>query len=85
MFGAGSLPFISESFLYNLKNYGIVLIISILSATPLFVTIRQRLDANKKIKSFMDIAETPVLAGLLIIVTAYLADGSFNPFLYFRF
>lgn len=85
MFGAGSLPFVSESFLYNLKNYGVVLIISILSATPLFVTIKQRLDLNNKMKAFMDIAEIPVLVGLLIIVTAYLADGSFNPFLYFRF
>ena len=33
----------------------------------------------------MDFAEPLVLAGLLLLVTAYLVDGSFNPFLYFRF
>ena len=33
----------------------------------------------------MDFAEPLILAGLLILVTAYLVDGSFNPFLYFRF
>ena len=26
-----------------------------------------------------------ILLGLLAVVTAYLVDGSFNPFLYFRF
>ena len=26
-----------------------------------------------------------VLLGLMIVITAYLIDGSFNPFLYFRF
>ena len=29
--------------------------------------------------------EPVVLLGLLAVVTAYLVDGSFNPFLYFRF
>ena len=31
------------------------------------------------------IVETILCALLLVIVTAYLVDGSFNPFLYFRF
>jgi len=29
--------------------------------------------------------ETLAMAGLLLLCTAYLVDGSFNPFLYFRF
>ena len=29
--------------------------------------------------------DTRVLIGLLALCTAYLVDGSFNPFLYFRF
>ncbi len=85
MFGAGSLPFVSESFVYNLRNYAGVLIIGMLCATPLFVKIKERLDSNNKAKKLFDILETPFLMLLLIIVTAYLADGSFNPFLYFRF
>ncbi len=85
MFGAGPLPFISESFIYNLRNYGVVLIVSILCATPLFSIIKERLELEKKMKAAIDIAEIPVLLFLLVIATAYLADGSFNPFLYFRF
>ena len=30
-------------------------------------------------------AEPIAVGGLLVIMTAYLVDGSFNPFLYFRF
>ncbi len=85
MFGAGSLPFVSESFVYNLRNYAGVLIIGMLCATPLFVKIKERFDNNNKAKQLFDILETPFLMLLLIVVTAYLADGSFNPFLYFRF
>ena len=33
----------------------------------------------------MSVVEPVVLLGLLTVVTAYLVDGSFNPFLYFRF
>ena len=33
----------------------------------------------------MTVASPLVLAALLAVITAYLVDGSFNPFLYFRF
>jgi alginate O-acetyltransferase complex protein AlgI len=36
-------------------------------------------------EKLIDLLEPLVLAGLLLLVTAYLVDGSFNPFLYFRF
>ena len=35
--------------------------------------------------AIMAIAEPVALAALLCLCTAYLIDGSFNPFLYFRF
>lgn len=85
LFGAGSIPFISSSFVYNLRNYGFVIIIAILASTPLFVKLKERLCKNAKIRLVFDFIEIPFLLTLLIIVTAYLADGSFNPFLYFRF
>ena len=85
MFGAGSLPFISESFIYNMRNYGFVIILSIIGATPLLIKIKQYLEKNDKTRFLFDVLEIPALLVLLIIVTAYLADGSFNPFLYFRF
>ena len=85
MFGAGSIPFISKGFVYNLRSYGLILVISMLASTPLFVKITEKLSSNRKAKTVIDILEIPVLLLLLFIVTSYLADGSFNPFLYFRF
>ena len=33
----------------------------------------------------LQILEPLILMGLLLVCTAYLVDGSFSPFLYFRF
>ncbi len=85
MFGAGEIPFISQDFIYNLRNYGFVLIIAALASTPLFVKLKEYMKSKKGMGLCLDILEIPVLVILLIVVTAYLADGSFNPFLYFRF
>jgi len=85
MFGAGSIPFISKGFIYNLRSYGLILVIAMLASTPIFVKTVEKLSSNKKAKAIIDIIEIPTLLILLFIVTSYLADGSFNPFLYFRF
>ena len=85
MFGAGSIPFISGSFLYSIKNYGVIILISALASTPLFTNGLNYLSAQKKTGSLVKVLEIPILVTLMIVITAYLADGSFNPFLYFRF
>ena len=81
MFGWGGLPLISESFIYTLKNYAFLIVISAVFATPLLKNLSQKGFINK----ICNVLEIPALIILLFIVTAYLADGSFNPFLYFRF
>ena len=81
MFGWGGLPLISASFIYTLKNYAFLIVISAVFATPLFKNLSQKGISQKVCK----VLEIPALIILLFIVTAYLADGSFNPFLYFRF
>ena len=78
MFGRGDLPLVSGEALYYLKSYAAIGILAIVGATPL----------PKKIVSKwkgLQYAEPVVLLVLLIMITAYLVDGSFNPFLYFRF
>ena len=85
LFGGGGIPLVSASAVYALRNYLGVLIIGVLAATPLFAKITEKLNTNKVTKNILDILETPLLLLLIIISTAYLADGSFNPFLYFRF
>lgn len=85
LFGAENIPLISKSFIFNLKNYLFVIVLGIIGATPLLVNVKNRICQNKKLAYIIDICEIPVLLLLLIISTSYLVDGSFNPFLYFRF
>ena len=85
MFGAGGIPFISDEWLYYLRSYGLILIIAIVGATPLIKKLI--LSAKQKVvgEKIINIAEPIVLVVLMLMITAYLVDGSFNPFLYFRF
>lgn len=78
MFGAGSYPLISSEAIFYLKDYCLVLILALIGATPIPKNIASKIKA---IQWFEPIA----LVALLAISTAYLVDGSFNPFLYFRF
>ena len=84
LFGAGGIPAISSGVVFALRNYGIVLLIAIVCATPVPKTLYHRLS-NTKAGAVAEILEIPVLLIIVIVVTAFLADGSFNPFLYFRF
>lgn len=85
MFGAENVPFISNMFLYNIRSYGTILIIAAISATPVAKILLNKLCTNGIALKVWNVIEIPLLAALLILSTAYLADGAFNPFLYFRF
>ncbi len=85
MFGAGGIPLASLGFIYNLRSYGFILLIAVISATPLPKKIKAVLDTKKTFSTIFNIVEIPLLVLLLTVATAFLADGSFNPFLYFRF
>jgi alginate O-acetyltransferase complex protein AlgI len=87
MFGAGSYPLVSGEFVYYLRSFGFILILSIIGSTPLPKLVVTRLQASKKsiVSAIMGVAELFFPLVLLVLVTAYLVDGSFNPFLYFRF
>jgi len=84
LFG-GSASSSPLDFLYPLKNYGFVIIVSVLAATPLFKEFILKLRKSDRISNILNILEIPFLIALLVAVTAFLVDGSFNPFLYFRF
>ena len=79
MLGAGSIPTVSRESLYALRNHGVLLILGALGATPLHGRLYQRWSKG------LQWIEPLLLALLLLLCTAYLVDGSFNPFLYFRF
>ena len=85
MFGFSSIPLVSKEALYYLGSYAFVLILAIIGATPLPKMLYAKLSKNKAFAKITVIMEPVLLAVMLIVVTAFLVDGSFNPFLYFRF
>ncbi len=85
MLGIGTQSLVSQSLVYNLKSYALILIIASVCATPLGARIKAAILSRRTARIAFDILEIPVLVLLFVVVTAYLADGSFNPFLYFRF
>ena len=85
MFGAGALPFYSDEWLYYLKSFAVVIVIAIIGSTELPVKAMAALKKNSKIEKCINVVEPVALVVLLVLITAYLVDGSFNPFLYFRF
>ncbi len=74
------LPLVTQESLYYLRSYGIVFAVSMIGATPL-----PKLLAGRIPEKVLAVLEPVALTALLLTCTAYLVDGSFNPFLYFRF
>ena len=85
LFGLNKEVFINNYTIYYLKSYLIVLIIAIFGATPLFKNIIEKLKKSKCLNKIVNVLEPIFLVILLLLVTAYLIDSSYNPFLYFRF
>ena len=85
MFAFGKLPLFSAEAVYYLRSYGVVLLLAVLGATPLPKRAIAALSGNRVLSRGWNVLEPLLLTGLLLVVTAYLVDGSFNPFLYFRF
>ena len=85
MFGAGNLPLWSGETGYYLSSYAFVLIGAIVGATPLIKTFMLKLKKNRTGELIMNTLEPIFVVAMLLIVTAYFVDGSFSPFLYFRF
>ncbi len=85
MFGFTSLPFATSETVYMLRNFAVLLILGIIASTPLAKNTLNKLRQNSALEKLINILEPIFLLLLLLAVTAYLVDGSFNPFLYFRF
>lgn len=85
LFGGNGEMLINSYTLYYLRSYGVILAIAIIGSTPLVKISLKKISQNNICKKIINILEPIVLIGLLLIVTAYLVDNSYNPFLYFRF
>ena len=81
LFGFAGLPLFTKETGYYLRSYAPLLVIACVGTTPLVKLTAQKMGENRAVQML-----EPVLwLSLLLICTAYLVDGSFSPFLYFRF
>ncbi len=81
MFGMSGLPLINNQSIYYLISYAPMLIVALVASTPAPKKFWDRV-ISEKIKLFAE----PIGVILLVLVsTAFIINGSFNPFLYFRF
>ena len=75
--GVGAIPLTGVLSSYYIRSFGVLFIVSIAASTP----IAKKLSALR----YAEWLKPAAAVILLLLVTAYLADGSYNPFLYFRF
>ena len=85
LFGIGTAGLASMESIYYLKNYLLIILAAIIGATPLPKKIYEKIMSVEAGRKVVNVVEPLLLAGLFLIITAFLVDGSFNPFLYFRF
>lgn len=85
MLGGLNYPAVTFESVYYLKSYGIVLLAAVIGATPLPKRLAAAAENGRYTGALFRAAEPLVLLALLAVCTAFLIDGSFNPFLYFRF
>ena len=81
MLGFGGLPLVTDVTLYYLASYALLFVAGVIGATPLVRDAAVKLSKHK----VFAVLEPVVLVILLLLCTGYLVDGSFSPFLYFRF
>lgn len=81
LLGINNISLVSKESLYYLKSYFIIIVISIIGCTPIL----RNIASMKKVHKFINFIEPIFLFFILMISTSYIIDGSFSPFLYFRF
>ena len=81
LFGFAGLPAVTRETIYYLRSYGLLLLVGFVGATPVVKNIALRIGETK----IGAVLEVLLMIGILLVCTAYLVDGSFSPFLYFRF
>ena len=85
MFGLAGLPFWTAETGYYLSSYAVLLACAVFGSTPIVKGTVLKLKENSKMNAIINVLEPVMHVVLLLIVTAYFVDGSFSPFLYFRF
>ena len=85
LIGLGGYSLLSLESVYYLRSYGLTVCIGIIGATSLPKFLYQKFSDSRAGQFITAFIQPAVLLVLLMICVAFLVDGSFNPFLYFRF
>ena len=80
MVGLGGLPLVNVTSLYYLRSYAVLFVLAFVGSTELPARLAARLPENVR-----TVLQPVFVLVMMVLVTACLVDGSFNPFLYFRF
>ena len=81
----GTTGFTDTVSTFNVTSYLPTVIIAIIGATPLVKKLGEYLRVRAKLANAALIGTQICAYAMLVLSTAYLIDGSYNPFLYFRF
>ena len=85
LFGLAGVPLWTGETGYYLGSYAVVLAVAILGATPIPKNALLAARKNPTVDRVLNILEPVFHLAIILVVTAYFVDGSFSPFLYFRF
>lgn len=85
VFGIGANGFIGGEFVYQLKNYMVIILAGVILSTPVFPGLKKLVEENKVLGGILSVAGTLAACLALVICVAMLVSDSYNPFLYFRF
>ncbi len=85
MFGLSGLPFITAEHGYYLRSFALILIIAAVGSTQLPKMLTEKARTVKTGAAVLNVLEILFVVVITLAATSYLVDGSFNPFMYFRF
>ncbi len=83
MFGFSGQALVNEQFMYDAYTNAVLFTLAFIGSVPVWKMLRNKMKRWHKV---IDEIIIPVFCLLILVLsTAYLADDSYNPFLYFRF
>ncbi len=85
MFGLAGIPAANTASLYYFRSNLVLLLVAVIGATPLPKRIYEKIGETAVGGRILAVLTPSAAVASVAVCTAYLIDGSFNPFVYFRF
>lgn len=85
IFGFGAKGVFGNTFLYQLRNYGVILGLCVVFSMPVYKKLKACGEKNEKAGKVLNVCGLVIGCLLTLVCVAMLVADSYNPFLYFRF